>query len=101
MPVAPPCSGRVQRPWTCTSGSIPRRDLNSPPWPAVTATLVLSHHGWRYVPVDNRCQENTCWVACCLKTSSDTVGHVWTRHRCQGEISRGTFRFRCSHVSGL
>jgi len=22
----------------------------------------------------------------------DTVGHVWTRRRCQGEITRGTLR---------
>jgi integrase len=28
------------------------------------------------------------------------VGHVWTRRRCQGEVTHGTFRFRCRPVCG-
>jgi hypothetical protein len=32
---------------------------------------------------------------------ADTVGHVWTRRRCQGEITRATSWYRCSHVFGL
>jgi hypothetical protein len=36
-----------------------------------------------------------------VRNRPDIVGHVWTRHRCQGEITRATSRYRCSHVSGL
>src|SRR6266446_6828498 len=37
-------------------------------------SLLSPNDGWRYVPIYDGCQENTCGVVWCLEKRADTVG---------------------------
>src|SRR5437879_3809099 len=81
MPVAPPCSGRSQRPCICTSCRRQRREINAPearlclayfPCAKRRGPCVLSllspNDGWRYAPGDTGCQAHSA-----LRADSSTL----------------------------